>query len=218
MTSGAEAGPVGYVPHGEYVTTTYEQFRPSRAMRIARTLAGILAWPLALPAALVARTGDMAFRTMSELFAGLPYVLGIIVRAEFYRFALRRCGTNVVIEYGTVFCYRDVSVGSNVLLGRFCVVHHCDIGSYVLAGERCTFLSGSRQHGMDRLDLPMAVQPGAKKRIVVDDDCWIGSHSVIMDDVGSGAVVGAGSVVPSQVPPGAIVAGNPAKLIRKRGA
>ena len=218
MTSGAEAGPVGHVPHGQYVTTTYEQFSPSRAMRIARTLAGILAWPLALPAALVARTGDMAFRTMSELFAGLPYVLGIIVRAEFYRFALRRCGTNVVIEYGTIFCYRDVSVGSNVLLGRFCVVHHCDIGSYVLAGERCTFLSGSRQHGMDRLDLPMALQPGAKKRIVVGDDCWIGSHSVVMDDVGSGAVVGAGSVVPSQVPPGAIVAGNPAKLIRKRGA
>jgi acetyltransferase-like isoleucine patch superfamily enzyme len=215
----ADAAPVAGLaglPHGRYVTATYEQFAPSPAMRVARAVAGWLAWPVALPAAMIARTGDMAFRTMSEFFAGLPYVLGVVIRGEFYRFALRSCGRNVVIEYGTIFCYRDVTVGSNVLLGRYCVVHHCDIGSYVLAGERCTFLSGSRQHGTTRSDVPMALQPGQKKRIRIADDCWIGAHAVVMDDVGGGAVVGAGAVVTRPVPAGVIVAGNPAEVIRNR--
>lgn len=204
------------LPHGKYVVANYQQFTPSRAMRMARRVAGVLAWPIALPAAAIARMGDMAFRTMAELLAGLPYALGVVVRGEFYRFALRECGTNVVVEYGTIFCYRDVRVGSNVLLGRYCVIHHCDIGDYVLAGERCTFLSGSRQHGIHRTDVPMALQPGQKRRIRVERDCWIGSHAVVMDDVGSGAVVGAGAVVTRPVPPRTVVAGNPAQVIRSR--
>ena len=215
----ADAVPAGRsagVPDGQYVTATYEQFAPSPLMRAARAVAGWLSWPVVVPAALIARTGDMAFRTISELFAGIPYVLGVVIRGEFYRFALRSCGQNVVIEYGTIFCYRDIAVGSNVLLGRYCVVHHCDMGNYVLAGEHCTFLSGSRQHGTRRSDVPMALQPGQKKRIRIGDDCWIGSHAVVMDDVGGGAVVGAGAVVTRPVPAGVIVAGNPAQVIRTR--
>lgn len=56
------------------------------------------------------------------------------------------------------------------------------------------------------------------KRTYIGNDVWIGNYSLIKQGVhiGTGAVVGMGSVVTKDVPPYAIVAGNPAKLIRFR--
>ena len=48
------------------------------------------------------------------------------------------------------------------------------------------------------------------------DDVWIGTNAVVMDDVDTGSNVGAGSVVTEKVGPYNIVAGNPAKVVRKR--
>src|SRR5438309_997840 len=165
---------------------------------------------------MLSRTSDMVFRTVSEMLSLIPYIFGVVVRAEFYRFALRHCGRNVVIEFGTVFIYRDVSIGDNVTINRYSVIHHCDIGSYALVGEHAVLLSGSRQHDIDRTDIPMALQQGRKKRIALGDDCWIGAHSVVMEDVGRGAVVGAGAVVNKPVPELMVVAGNPARPVRRR--
>ena len=51
--------------------------------------------------------------------------------------------------------------------------------------------------------------------IIVDEDVWIGANSVLLRGVhlGRGCIVGAGSVVRRSVPPYAMVAGNPAKII-----
>lgn len=56
--------------------------------------------------------------------------------------------------------------------------------------------------------------------IVIEDHVWIGSRAIILKGVtvGRGAVIAAGSVVTRDVAPFTIVGGNPAKLIRKRGA
>lgn len=53
---------------------------------------------------------------------------------------------------------------------------------------------------------------------VIGHDVWIGSHVMLMDGItiGTGAVIGTGSVVTKDVPPYAIVAGTPAKIIRYR--
>ena len=53
---------------------------------------------------------------------------------------------------------------------------------------------------------------------VISNDVWIGQNAVILPGVhiGDGAIIGANSVVGSNVEPYAIVAGNPAKMIRKR--
>ena len=54
--------------------------------------------------------------------------------------------------------------------------------------------------------------------IVIGNDVWIGANSVILDGVkiGEGAIIGAGSVVTKDVKSFAIVAGNPARFIKKR--
>ena len=53
---------------------------------------------------------------------------------------------------------------------------------------------------------------------VIGNDVWIGNHAILKDGVtiGDGAIVGAGSIVIHDVPSYAIVAGNPARLIRMR--
>jgi acetyltransferase-like isoleucine patch superfamily enzyme len=182
------------------------------------TLIGILLWPIALPLALLSRLSDILFRSCSEFLALVPYFPGVILRYEFYRFALRGCGRNVVVETGAIFIYRDVVVGSDVLIGRYSIVHHCDIGDHTLIGERCTLLSGSRQHRYARLDVPMSQQGGEKRRITLAGDCWVGSHAVVMNDVGRGAVVAAGAVVKDPVAEFTVVGGVPAKELARRQA
>ena len=194
----------------------YSQFTMSRGMQLAVAVAGVLTWPVTIPLALLSRLSDLIFRSCSELLAMVPYLVGTIVRYEFYRFALTRCGKNVMVGFGTVFIYRDIEIGDNVLIGMYNTVHHCDFGSYVLTAEGCRFLSGAAYHGFERTDVPMALQGGELRRIVVSDDVWVGANAVVMDSIGSGAVVAAGAVVTAPVDEYAIVAGVPAKLIRHR--
>ena len=53
------------------------------------------------------------------------------------------------------------------------------------------------------------------KPVVIEDDCFIGFNATVLHGVtiGKGSIVGAGSVVTKDVPPGTIVVGNPAKVI-----
>ncbi len=57
-----------------------------------------------------------------------------------------------------------------------------------------------------------------KGNIIVGDDVWFGYRSTILSgvEIGQGAIIAAGSVVTKNVPPYAIVGGNPAKVIRFR--
>jgi virginiamycin A acetyltransferase len=199
-----------------YAEVRYQQFRPTPGQQRALAVAAVLMTPVAVPLAWLARRSDVVFRTLAEQLSLVPYLPGVVLRSEFYRRALRRCGRNLLVEFGAVFVYPDVEVGDDVLIGRYTIVHHCDLGDQVLIGERCTFLSGSRQHRFTRTDVPMAFQGGLRRRIRVGDDCWIGSHSLVMDDVATGSVVAGGAVVTRPVPEFAVVAGNPARLVRTR--
>lgn len=56
------------------------------------------------------------------------------------------------------------------------------------------------------------------KKVVIGNFCWIGARATILPGItiGDGAIVGAGSVVVHDVPKGAVVAGNPAKILKYR--
>lgn len=207
----------GRIERDRYTEISYHQFSQSPGLKMAMTIVGILMWPITLPLALLSRASDFVFVTCSQMFALVPYLVGTIMRYEFYRFSLRRCGKNVMIGFGTVLIYRDIEIGDNVLIGMFNTIHHCDFGSYVLTAEGCRFLSGPHYHTFERTDVPMALQGGKIRRIRVEDDCWIGVNAVVMADVGAGSVVAAGAVVNQNVDDHTIVGGVPAREIGRRG-
>jgi acetyltransferase-like isoleucine patch superfamily enzyme len=207
----------GRIVAENYVDVEYHQFTQGRGVRFASRVAGVLTWPVTVPLALISRTSDFIFRSASEMLSIVPYLFGVIIRYEFYRWALTRCGRNVSVGFGSIFLYRDVAIGDNVLIGNYNTIHYCDIGSFVVIADGCQLLSGSRYHNFDRTDIPMALQGGRLRRITIGDDCWIGARAILMEDVHQGAVVAAGAVVTRPAEPYSIVAGNPARVIRRRG-
>lgn len=112
------------------------------------------------------------------------------------------------------------SIGANSNLGDYCFVGAAGgvrIGENVLIGQRVSF--HSENHVYQRVDVPIKAQGVKREGIVVEDDCWIGSGAIILDGVtvGRGSVIAAGSVVTHDVEPYSVMAGVPAKLIRRRG-
>ncbi len=99
------------------------------------------------------------------------------------------------------------------------------IGRYSSIAKNVKFIVDNNHDYMrpcqGRINGPGRLQPKPQKRkgqILIMNDCWIGEGATIMGGVviGNGAVVAANSVVTKSVPPYAIVAGNPAKIVRYR--
>lgn len=111
--------------------------------------------------------------------------------------------------------------------------YHIHLGKYNSIGRDCNFFLHAN-HRVDWIttssqlwgpvtqqvaDMHMDMgHPSCKGDIIVENDVWIGAKSTIMSGVkiSNGAVVGACSVVTKDVPPFAIVAGNPAKIVKYR--
>lgn len=68
------------------------------------------------------------------------------------------------------------------------------------------------ERGLEDLD---ATSKGPTR---IGNDCWLGRRAMVLSGVtvGDGAIIGAGAVVARDVPPYAVVAGNPARLLRHR--
>ncbi|MGW4792439.1 acyltransferase, partial [Nonomuraea sp. NPDC004297] len=93
-----------------------------------------------------------------------------------------------------------------------------ELGDAVRIGAHTSLLGFN--HTMSDPDVEVFRQPISSRGIKVGSDVWIGSHVVVLDGVtiGERAVIGAGAVVTKDVPAGAIVGGNPAKVLRWRVA
>ncbi|WP_169313411.1 glycosyltransferase [Treponema primitia] len=99
------------------------------------------------------------------------------------------------------------------------------IGNYCSIAHDVIFLLGAEHQNNNISTFPFKVrlfgyyrEALSKGDIIVNDDVWIGINATICSGVsiGQGAIVGAGSVVTKDVPPYAIVCGNPAKIIKYR--
>lgn len=124
-----------------------------------------------------------------------------------------------IIGAHTVFTKgRTIEIGDNFFCG-----HNCHFGAPAVIGKKvmfapCVALVGG-DHKIDNSGV-IVMETGRDefRTIKIDDGAWLGYGTIVLHGVliGKGAVVAAGSVVTKDVPPLAIVAGNPARLIRYR--
>ena len=188
----------------------------------AKTAANGMAVLFVLPAVVASRLASLimgrarAFPGWSQLFSLFPGLIGVNLRRAFYRLTLSRCGQGACISFGTVFSHCTAAVGKKVYVGAYCSIGDVNLQDDVLLSSHVSILNGCRQHGIDRLDLPIREQPGQYPRVTIGRDSWIGERAVVMADVGKHCVVGAGAVVTKPLPDYAIAVGNPAKVLRYR--
>lgn len=106
-------------------------------------------------------------------------------------------GADFGMTGGSLVCDERIDIGDRVWVGANTVIADTDF--HPLEAER-------------RRQSPLAAETAP---ITIADDVFIGMNALILKGVsiGAGAVVGAGSVVTRDVPPAAIVAGNPARII-----
>jgi acetyltransferase-like isoleucine patch superfamily enzyme len=98
--------------------------------------------------------------------------------------------------------------------GSICAAQRITIGDRVTVGANSTILD-TDFHPLDPDQRRRDPQAARTAPVVIEDDVFIGMNSLILKGVrlGRGSVVGAGSVVTRDVPAGAIVAGNPARVV-----
>jgi len=132
------------------------------------------------------------------------------------------------IESGTSFV--DSTMGRYSFCGYDCEIYRANIGAFTSIANGV--IIGGARHPMEWVSMSPVFYAGrdsvrtkfaehllvAPDLVNIGNDVWIGRAAILLSgiSVGDGAVVGAGSVVTKNVPPYAIVAGNPARLIRYR--
>lgn len=184
-------------------------------LRFAELLAFILLLPMMLWSRLPLPEYT-TFTAPSQWLSYLPGYSGILLRRVWYRATLRRCGSNLTVDWLAVIRTRQTEIGDRCTLGVGNWLGWVRLGDDVMTGSHVALISGARQHDFSDLSRPMREQHGKKQQLIIGSDVWIGTQVVVMADVSQGTVIGAGSVVTKVFEPKVIIAGNPARLMRYR--
>lgn len=138
------------------------------------------------------------------------------LRQKLLSFLGNRFGEGTVVWGGSYFGGGKLTTGTHCFINRSC---HFDfnesitLGNHVVVGHHVTFITAEHQIG----DATRRAGPLLGKPIVVGAGTWIGANATLLPGVviGCGAVVGAGAVVTKDVPSHVVVAGVPAKVLRR---
>jgi acetyltransferase-like isoleucine patch superfamily enzyme len=159
-----------------------------------------------------------------EICTGLVSLLpNDIISIRIRRIVFSACGMilgrNVLI-YRNVLLLGKISIGENSSISNNTSINGSNvgvkIGSNVMIAPGCCIVVFN--HGAKLGSTPMIQQPIVEAAITIHDDVWIAANCTITKGVtiGTGAIIGANSVVTKDVIPFSIVGGVPAKLIKMR--
>jgi acetyltransferase-like isoleucine patch superfamily enzyme len=164
----------------------------------------------------------LIIRLLDVLFSFLERALAYVKTRALYQ-SLGKFGA------GSRICYpfdirgnHFVFIGSQVYIGPRVMIGADEgaeiyIEDAVMFGPEVKLIPGDHRYDMPGLEIRDSGR-GEGSPIVVKKGAWVGAAAILLKGVtiGEGSIVGAGSVVTTDVPPFEIWAGNPAKFLRKR--
>lgn len=114
--------------------------------------------------------------------------------------AIIEIGENTRIHGSCLHAVESIRIGRNCLIAANCQIFDC-------SGHDLSF---------DKIENRINTV-GTSKPVVIEDNVWIGANCIILPGVtiGMGSVVAAGSVVTKNVPPMVLIAGSPARVIKR---
>ncbi|WP_448789132.1 acyltransferase [Bacteroides graminisolvens] len=144
------------------------------------------------------------------------------IRTWYYTFIFKRMlhsyGSLGVNSFCKVSSTARVDVGYNFSSNGLTIsgLGYVRIGNFFHSGTNCKIMLGS--HDYDNGDAIPYGTSYISKQVIISDFVWLGSDVTISGNIniGEGAIIAIGSVVVKDVPPCAIVGGNPAKIIKYR--
>lgn len=157
---------------------------------------------------------------VNGVFSLVPGSLGIFLRGLVGRLFLKKLNGFPWIQPRCTFIHSErISIGTHfgVNTGTYINgVGEIQIGNYVLIGNNVTISSG--EHPIKGDSPPIFARCAVPKKIVIEDDVWIGAGVVIMPGVtlGKGTVIGANAVVTKSTEEYSICVGVPARKIGDR--
>ena len=107
-------------------------------------------------------------------------------------------GNNVGMRSTSMWIHESVTIGDNVKIGA------------------CVLITDTDAHPLDYKIRRISNEGTKSAPIEIEDDVWVGAHSIILKGVTIGArsIIGAGSVVTKSIPADCVAAGNPCKVIK----
>ena len=158
---------------------------------------------------------DGLFLFWGQAFALMPGLPGKYLRKCFYFLTLRSCSLRCDIGFLSYFSDRRSEVGRGAYVGCGVSVGLVSLGDSCLVGNRACILNGGWQHTLGPDGRLTPFDRAAAPRVHIGEETWIGEGVIIMANLGSRCIIGAGSVVSVSVPDGCLVAGNPARFLRR---
>lgn len=152
-------------------------------------------------------------------FKYVPSPIGDWIRFAVARPFLKCCGMVRIYEGVTFWYPYRIEIGKNVTLNEWVYLSGfggLKIGDDVRIGHRTSIITSDHKH--KDVSLPIREQGLDVGMVIIEDDVWIGCNSTVLKGVriGNGAIIAAGALVASDVPPFAIYGGVPARQIGSR--
>lgn len=143
--------------------------------------------------------------------------IGNLVRVRLAKGFIQYGGENLTIEKGASFG-RRISIGNNSGIGINALLDgEIFIGNDVMMGPDVIIYT--QNHEFSSIEEPMNKQGfQEEKKVIIGNDVWIGARVIILPgvEIGSGCIIGAGTVVSKSIEPYCVIGGNPAKIIKRR--
>lgn len=163
----------------------------------------------------------MIFETIGKIIISFSNKINAL-KSIYIKSQLAHCGNNVCFVY-PLHCDKPQNIylydNTNIYAGFDFISH---TGKFIMkknsgAAQGLTVITGNhyRNRGVLFKTSMHNRSNDIERDIIVEEDVWIGANVTLLDGshIGRGATIGAGSVVRSNIPPYAVVIGNPARII-----